>query len=382
MNIITGKVKSAQKVVLYGPEGIGKTTFASHFPDPLFIDTEGGTKQLDVKRTQAPGDFTMLLFQVRYVVDHPDICKTLVIDTVDWAEQLCTLDVCVSRKKDGIEEFGYGKGYVYLAERFANLLTVLDEVIKAGIHVVLNAHAVIKRFDQPDELGSYDRWQLKLSKQVAPIVKEWADMLLFANYKTVVVNVDGQGAAKGKNKAQGGRRVLYTTHTPSWDAKHRHGFEDEMPFEYTSIATVIEENTPTSERIGTNREESGMDQVEAASPSSDAINQTEAEQILSEPDDGKNPFEDDGLNDPDFKELAPGEEPIPMNLAEIMRHCEVKPEEVQEVVSQKGYYPEGTPIAHYDPDFVAGVLVRAWEQVFGAIKENRKNKNEGEQVTL
>ncbi|MEG2641978.1 MAG: AAA family ATPase, partial [Eubacterium sp.] len=57
MNIITGKVKSAQKVVLYGPEGIGKTTFASHFPDPLFIDTEGGTKQLDVKRTQAPGDF-------------------------------------------------------------------------------------------------------------------------------------------------------------------------------------------------------------------------------------------------------------------------------------------------------------------------------------
>lgn len=71
-----------------------------------------------------------------------------------------------------------------------------------------------------------------------------------------------------------------------------------------------------------------------------------------------------------------------MNLAEIMRHCRVTPEEVQEVVSQKGYYSEGTPIDHYDPGFVTGVLVGAWEQVFEAIKENRKNKNEGEQVTI
>ena len=68
------------------------------------------------------------------------------------------------------------------------------------------------------------------------MLKEWCDMLLFLNYKTIVVNVDGNGAAKGKNKAQGGQRVMYTTHTPSWDAKNRHGLPEELPMDYSAIA--------------------------------------------------------------------------------------------------------------------------------------------------
>ena len=50
MNITRGIIKRPQKVVLYGPEGIGKSTFASHFPAPLFLDVEGSTAQLDVAR--------------------------------------------------------------------------------------------------------------------------------------------------------------------------------------------------------------------------------------------------------------------------------------------------------------------------------------------
>lgn len=41
--ITRGLIVKPQKVVVYGPEGIGKTTFAADFPDPLFIDTEGST---------------------------------------------------------------------------------------------------------------------------------------------------------------------------------------------------------------------------------------------------------------------------------------------------------------------------------------------------
>ena len=54
MEITRGKIQTAQKIVLYGPEGIGKTTFASRFPEPLFIDTEGSTRQLDVARLPKP----------------------------------------------------------------------------------------------------------------------------------------------------------------------------------------------------------------------------------------------------------------------------------------------------------------------------------------
>ena len=193
MEIIKGKIPGAKKVVVYGPEGIGKSTFASMFPDPLFIDTEGSTKDMDVARTPTPSSWMMLMEQVMEVKRTPGLCQTLVIDTADWAEMLCIVQICDKNHKGSIEEFGYGKGYTYVQEEFGRLLNLLEEVVKTGVNVVLTAHAKIRKFEQPDELGAYDRWEMKLTKQTAPMVKEWADMVLFCNYKTFAVNVDGQG---------------------------------------------------------------------------------------------------------------------------------------------------------------------------------------------
>lgn len=246
MQIIRGIIPSAQKVLVYGPEGIGKSTFVSQFPDPIFIDTEGSTKHMNVARTPKPSSFQMLLEQVTYFRDNPNELKTLVIDTADWAEKLCSENLCAKNKKKSIEDFGYGKGYVYLMEEFGGLLNLLDELIERNINVVMTAHAKMRKFEQPDEMGAYDRWELKLSKQVAPLLKEWADMVLFANYKTYVVNVDGQGAEKGKNKAQGGTRVMYTTHHPCWDAKNRHNLPPETKFSYEEIAHIFQGNASCS----------------------------------------------------------------------------------------------------------------------------------------
>ena len=239
IRIFSGRMPGGLKCVVYGPEGIGKTTFASHFPDPVFIDTEGSTKHMDVQRTERPQSWAELMSQVQFFAEHPDRCGTLVIDTADWAEQLCMDAVCRKYEKKGIEDFGYGKGYVYLREEFGKLLNLLESIAEKGINTVVTAHARMRKFEQPDELGAYDRWELKLDKNTAPLVKEWADMVLFANYKTVVVNVDGQGALKGKNKAQGGKRVMYTAHNPCWDAKNRQGLPEEMPFDYAGIAAVV-----------------------------------------------------------------------------------------------------------------------------------------------
>ncbi|MDO4549228.1 MAG: ATP-binding protein, partial [Clostridia bacterium] len=196
MEIIKGRVKTAIKTVIYGPEGIGKTTFASAFPHPVvFIDTEGGTRHMDVARTPAPTSWAMLMEQIKYFSGHVNEAATLVIDTADWAEKLCIEMICARAQVDGLEGFGYGKGYVYLQEEFGRMLNELTALVDRGVHVVLVAHAQMRKFEQPDEMGAYDRWEMKLSKKVAPMVKEWADMVLFANYKTIVVNTDGQGAA-------------------------------------------------------------------------------------------------------------------------------------------------------------------------------------------
>lgn len=131
LNITFGRVARPQKLVLYGVEGIGKTSLAAQTPEPLFIDTEGGTSHLDVRRLQKPASWEELISLIREVAATPDVCRTLVIDTADWAEQLCIDHICAKYKQPGIESFGYGKGYTYLAEEFARMLTACDEVISS-----------------------------------------------------------------------------------------------------------------------------------------------------------------------------------------------------------------------------------------------------------
>ena len=345
MNIIRGKIKSAQKVVVYGPEGIGKSTFASQFPEPLFIDTEGSTKKLDIARLDnKPTSWTMLKNQIAYVKAHPQICKTLVIDTIDWAEQLCIDDLCAVHGKKGIEDFGYGNGYVYEKEEFGRFLNSLEELISLGIHVVLTAHAQLRKFSQPDEFGEYDRWELKLGKktasQISPLVKEWADMVLFANYKTVAVSVDDKGK---KFKAQGGERVMYTNHHPCWDAKNRDNLGDGLPFEYSQIAAIINDEK--------------LSAVESKPAAIEALVDDQPEKQPEEPaKQGKN------INIP---------EGLPAALTDLMRENEVDEEEIRLAVSQRGYFPFDTPITNYPPDFIRGVLVGAWQGVFAMIMNNR-----------
>lgn len=346
--ISSGKIKSALKTVVYGPEGIGKTTFASQFLDPLFIDTEGSTKHMDVKRLPTPSSWMMLMQEIQHVRDTPKLCKTLVIDTADWAEQLCINKICADKQIKGIEDIGYGKGYVYLAEDFGRLLNLLEEVVQKGINVVITAHAQMRKFEQPDELGSYDRWELKLQKKTAPMVKEWADMVLFANYQTIVVNVDGQGATKGKNKAQGGRRVMYTSHHPCWDAKNRFNLPSEMDFNYEGIKAIFAD----TQSVAPVQPVSVQQPIQQA-PVLDIKPTVENAQMDTEP-----------LNT--VNDIYAG---IPKSLIDLMKQSNVNPLEVQEAVAIKGYYPKDTPIRNYDPNFIESVLVAAWTQVCDLIKK-------------
>ena len=178
MEITSGIIPCAKKIVLYGPEGIGKSTFASKMPDPVFIDTEGSTKNMDVKRFDAPKTWTDIFEAVKYVKNNAECCKTLVIDTADWTEMLCIRYTCEKGCVNGIEDFGYGKGYTYVQENFKKLLDALDGIIAIGINVLVTAHAKMRKFEQPDEMGAYDRWEMKLSRQVAPMLQERADMVL------------------------------------------------------------------------------------------------------------------------------------------------------------------------------------------------------------
>jgi GTPase SAR1 family protein len=348
MEISSGIIEGAQKIVIYGPEGIGKSSLAAKFPNPIFIDTEGSTKRLNVKRTPRPSSWTMLMEQVRYYKNNPHELDTLVIDTADWAEQLCKIYICAKYQKDGIEEFGYGKGYVYLMEEFGKLLNTLTDLMELGINIVVTAHAQMRKFEQPDEMGSYDRWELKLEKKIFPLVKEWADMVLFINYKTYVVNSDGNG--KGTNKAQGGKRIMYTEHHPCWDAKNRHELKSELPLDYKEIAHCI----PLRNKIN----------IPKLTP-----RQEEPAQNLRDIPESK-PIEKPK------EELKPelSKEDIPKQLLDLMTANNVTVEEIQKAVAKRGYFPIDTPISNYPKEFIDGCLIARWSQVCSIIEEIRNNK--------
>lgn len=371
-----GIVPTAKKVVIYGPEGIGKTTFAARFPNPVFIDTEGSTKEYDVARFPAPTSWQMLLDEVAEVKKNPQICRTLVIDTADWAEAACFAHVISAGQVKSIEDFGYGKGYVKAKEEFGKLLNELTEVVNAGVNVVVTAHAAMRKFEQPDEMGSYDRWEMKLytsqKTNIAALLKEWADMVLFANYKTFAV----KDKNSNKAKAQGGQRVMYTTHHPCWDAKNRYGLPEILPLDYEGIRGVIESGPYDQQEKDIQVISQGSifdhhEDVPAKSPAPEA------------------PKSVKGTKKPEAKKEEPAtpvgfdvDPAIPKNLRDLMIADGVTEWDIQNLMSVWGYVDSQMPVREYTKivndgvSIIDGFLVPQWAD----IRKEIQKMNDAEEI--
>nr|DAP88150.1 MAG TPA: AAA domain protein [Caudoviricetes sp.] len=358
MKIISGKIIKPQKVVIYGPEGIGKSTFAAQFPKPLFIDTEGSTSHLEVDRLPRPTSWQMLKQYIKDLKGDTMGYHTLVIDTADWAERLCEEAVCQSNGKVGIEDFGYGKGYTYVKEEFGRLLDSLSDLIDAGMNVVLTAHSIIRKFELPEETGAYDRYELKLGQkagnQCAALAKEWADMVLFVNYKEIVITTKDN-----KKKVSGGKRVMYTAHNPCWDAKNRHGLSEELPFDYQEIAHCIPVMNTTLPQPHVSP---------AVPPQPGPAEPDPIPEAPAPPKESPKPPVQAEAKQPDVQ--TP--EAIPQALADLMAANDVTPQDIQQAVAYKGYFPADMPIADYPEDFVMGCLVAAFPQMLQVINQLKK----------
>lgn len=359
------------KFCFYGPEGIGKSTLASQLPSPLFIDTEGSTDHMNVVRYPRPQSWDALLDMVE---DAGSLkIKTLVIDTADWAERLCTDALCAAKGWKGIEDAGYGKGYVYQAEAFGKLLDKLTEIAEKGVNVGFCAHAQLRKIEAPEETGAYDHWEMKLAKKIGPMVKEWADLLIFCNYKIMVI----KGAnPMEKNKVAGGKRVMYTSHHPIWDAKNRFGLPEELPMSYEAIRAVFEKPkkedalvTPAQDFEHAEPDPETEPVPDDPLPDNPFTGETEGP-VFPEPKPEKE------WTETDRKELEPTQlkDRFP-DLAQLMEASGIQYAEVQAAVSSRGYFPGDMPIELYPVDFIKGCLVAAWDSVKNLIMDMRRKNN-------
>lgn len=225
INIITERVIKPPRVVLYAPEGVGKTTFGTSTEKPLFICTERGTDNFEIPRVNAK-TWEEVRYVLTYLLTEKHEFKTLVIDTLDWMEALLIQNICDKEKKKSIEDFGFGKGFVKLEEETRKLTKGLDMIIDKGIAVYLLAHAKIEKFNDPELHEPLDRWQMKCHKKTTQIYKEWADAVIFANHDRQVV----------EGKAVGGySRRVWATHSAARDAKNRYGIPDNIELDFNTL---------------------------------------------------------------------------------------------------------------------------------------------------
>lgn len=373
--INTGVVKTPLKVIIYGTEGVGKTTLASKFPKPLFIDAENGSGALNVARYPYPTSWQMLMSEVQEFLNNPQGYKTLVIDSIDWAEAKAIEMICAGMKVNGIEDIGWSKGYTYLNEEMGRLLNLLTEVINRGVNVVLIAHMVIRTITKPEETGSYDRYELKLKQAKngnnCQLVKEWADLILFCNYREFLV----ADKTTGKKKATGGKeRIMYTEHAATWDAKNRFGLPEVLPLDFEPIAHLfsdkyevkateqIKEQQP--QHIETNTVTTAQQTKPVEQPNSEVNNWTTNTDTHLSIDSTWKPTPYTAEEEAIMAEL-------PKALTDLMKSKQVHPSEIQHAVSIKGYFTKDTPIKNYDPEFIQGCLIGAWPAVMELIQTDR-----------
>ncbi|MCB6942348.1 MULTISPECIES: ATP-binding protein [Eggerthella] len=383
LNITRGAVPKAQKVIVYGPEGVGKTSFAAKFPDPLFIDTEGSTEHYDVARTETPRSWPMLLDQVREVKETRP-CATLVIDTADWAEQLAIRHVCDEKSWKSIEDPGYGKGYTFVVEEFGKLLNLLSDVAEAGVNVVLTAHAAVRKFDQPDEAASYNRWALALIDAAkmsnAAKAKEWADAVLFANYETIV-EVVGEGKGS-KGKARGGqKRVLHAQHHACWDAKNRWDLPPQVPLDFAQIAAFVPAAPAASRVRAASASVPARPAAPAAPPAKTApAAPTAPAAAAPAPAAPAAPkpvqsivFADDGSVVSDTaKSKAAGLPDFWAPALQLMERDGVTLDDIVANAVYRRHFTPDTPVENYPEDYVLGGIVAQWDKCVANIKAIRE----------
>lgn len=220
-----------QKVLVYGVQGLGKTTFGATFERPILLRVEDGAAAIDVptfpKLIESYGELVGALSAL-YEQEHQ--FKTLVVDSLDWMEPIVWAKTCATLGIESIEKAGYGKGYVEADKDWRNVMGWLDALrFSKGMTIVLIAHAEIKRHEPPDG-DPFDRYQIKLHKRAWALWQEWADMVLFANYRSTRKLVkDGGKNNESKFRGEGkGERCLFTEERPAYLAKNRWGLPHEI----------------------------------------------------------------------------------------------------------------------------------------------------------
>jgi len=251
--VMTGRSPAPRRLMLYGTHGIGKSTFASCAPKPVFVQTEDGLGEIACDKFPLTTTFDQAMQALSELYTDKHSFRTVVIDSLDWLERLIWVEVCKKRNVESIEDIGYAKGYVFALTQWREFLEGLTALRNdKGMMIVLLAHARIERFENP-ETESYDRYVPRLHRLASQILQEWCDEVIFATFKVYTKQTDEGFDRKRTHGIGTGERVLRTVERPAHVAKNRLNLPEEMPLDWNAYAQHISPEPVSAPQGGKNK---------------------------------------------------------------------------------------------------------------------------------
>ena len=224
------------RLFLYAVEGLGKTTFAASAPKPIFLQTEDGLGALDAARFTMVERIDDMRAAIGTLYEQQHDFETVVLDSADWLEQIIAKEI---ESTHDAKDLAYGKGALKQAEVWRELLDGFNALRnERGMSIILIGHCQIKRFDSP-ETEPYDRYMPKLQERSSALVREWADAVLFANYRTVVKTTEVGFKKEVSRGISTGERLLYTSEKPAYMAKNRYALHESLPLSWDALSNAI-----------------------------------------------------------------------------------------------------------------------------------------------
>lgn len=254
--IITAVQPEPPKVVIYGKQGLGKTTFGAGFPAPILLPTEKGWGNLRIARFPLAATYADVMGVIGslYAQEHP--YQTLVVDSATSLERMVWAETARRHGRESIEGWDYGKGYIFADDVWSELLGGLDALQgEQGMSIVVTAHAKVERFQSPT-VEPFDRYSVDLHKRASAMVQRWADVVGFCDWQASTVSTDLGFKKRATRGISTGQRLLYLEERPAFEAKNRYQLPPCMELDSAQFLTLLADRYSPAAAYVTTAEES------------------------------------------------------------------------------------------------------------------------------